>query len=355
MRAFAALAAVALRHARASSGAGPAITQALVDEVNSKQASWVAHLSPRFAAASLGDVRGLCGTILRTDSRFRPERLPEKRSDARWSEAVPGEFDVRAEWPACANVSGHIRDQSACGSCWALASTEAFNDRRCIATGEATLLSAEDTVANCGLLQCFSMGCNGGQPGAAWGWFQRTGVVTGGDFDDVGKGDTCAPYSLRPCAHHVDPSPQYPKCPAGEYSTPKIGHQCPERSYPKPYASDKRKAASSYSLSSVQRIQQDIMQYGSVSAAFTVYSDFPAYKSGVYKHVTGSPLGGHAVKIMGWGSENGHDYWLVANSWNDQWGDRGTFKIARGSDECGIESQISAGTAAPSTEPALVI
>ena len=53
--------------------------------------------------------------------------------------------------------------------------------------------------------------------------------------------------------------------------------------------------------------------------------------------------GGHAVKIIGWGVEEGVDYWLVANSWNEDWGDKGLFKIKRGNNECGIESRISAG------------
>ena len=45
--------------------------------------------------------------------------------------------------------------------------------------------------------------------------------------------------------------------------------------------------------------------------------------SGVYQHVTGTYLGGHAVRILGWGSENGTDYWTVANSWNTDWGENG--------------------------------
>merc|ERR1719259_1300235 len=69
------------------------------------------------------------------------------------------------------------------------------------------------------------------------------------------------------------------------------------------------------------------MTNGPTEGAFTVYSDFPNYKSGVYQHVAGSALGGHAIRILGWGEENGTPYWLVANSWNYDWGDNGTFKF----------------------------
>jgi hypothetical protein len=34
-------------------------------------------------------------------------------------------------------------------------------------------------------------------------------------------------------------------------------------------------------------------------------------------------LGGHAIRILGWGTENGTPYWLVANSWNPDWGNKG--------------------------------
>merc|ERR1712004_252540 len=64
---------------------------------------------------------------------------------------IPAGFDVRTAFPDCAEVSGNIRDQSSCGSCWALGSTEAFNDRHCIATGSTVKFSVEDTTANCGI------------------------------------------------------------------------------------------------------------------------------------------------------------------------------------------------------------
>lgn len=85
------------------------------------------------------------------------------------------------------------------------------------------------------------------------------------------------------------------------------------------------------------------MSFGPVETGFTVYEDFPAYKSGVYSHQTGKSLGGHAVKFIGWGVEKDVPYWIVANSWNDDWGEKGFFRIKRGNNECGIENSVVAG------------
>jgi len=93
----------------------------------------------------------------------------------------------------------------------------------------------------------------------------------------------------------------------------------------------------------VTQIQTEIMKNGPVEADFTVYADFPSYKSGVYQKHSDQVLGGHAIRILGWGTEAGVPYWLVANSWNPDWGDKGYFKIVRGTDECGIEDDINAG------------
>jgi len=318
--------------------------------INSVQTSWKAEAPSRFG--SFDDVKMLLGAKLKGDSDYKeflsakPEGLDEFSGD------IPSDWDVRTAFPDCAEVSGHIGDQSACGSCWAFGSTMAFNDRHCIATGDKTFLAPEDTTANCGFLHCASMGCGGGHPGAAWNWFKGNGVVTGGGYEMTGQGQTCAPYSLAPCAHHVPATEKYPECPKDEYSTPSLS-KCSEASYEKEYKDDKIHAASAYDLSCgllsssgcLEKIQQDMMQYGSATVAFTVYEDFPTYKSGVYKHTTGGQLGGHAVRLIGWGVENGEDYWLVANSWNEEWGDNGTFKIARGTNECGIEGNVQAGTA----------
>lgn len=87
------------------------------------------------------------------------------------------------------------------------------------------------------------------------------------------------------------------------------------------------------------------MKFGPLTAAFNVYDCFLSYKSGVYVRTSSSifPLGGHAVTIVGWGTENGLDYWRCRNSWNSGWGDAGYFKIAM--NQCGISNQCYAGQA----------
>lgn len=74
-----------------------------------------------------------------------------------------------------------------------------------------------------------------------------------------------------------------------------------------------------------------------------MYEDFLSYYSGIYQHIHGSYLGSHYVRIIGWGIDNGIKYWLVANSWGESWGDKGFFKIRRGTNECGIESSTVTG------------
>merc|ERR1711957_75828 len=79
--------------------------------------------------------------------------------------------------------------------------------------------------------------------------------------------------------------------------------------------------------------------------AFSVYGDFANYTGGIYRHTSGSMLGGHAVRIVGFGIENGEKYWKVANSWNPYWGEQGYFRITRGSNNCGIEDMVTASPA----------
>ncbi|KAF4715988.1 hypothetical protein FOZ63_022752 [Perkinsus olseni] len=325
----------------------PMLIKSLADALNRDQKSWVASSEQeRFKGASVSDVETLCGTILNGPSKL-PKKSPSYPSALN---DLPDSFDAREHFKNCSHVIGHVRDQSTCGSCWAFATSEAFSDRLCIRSGgqyDMVPLSAGHTAACCSEAEgCFSFGCDGGQPDSAWRWFSEHGVVSGGDYQPDMQTFApklepgCWPYDFPECAHHVDVKGMQP-C-KGNRPSPTCSTQCRNHQYKPSFDGDRHYTEDEgYSLDQVDEIKKEIIDNGPVAAAFTVYEDFPYYKSGVYKHVRGSELGGHAVKIIGWGVEQNEQYWLVMNSWNVNWGDKGTFKIAFG--ECGIDSEVTAG------------
>jgi len=306
------------------------LTDEFVNEINSAQSTWIAGPS-KFISWPKRSIKRLMGVL--------PEYWEQHKSLTPIQHEIPNDlpdtFDARDAWPNCASIK-EVRDQGSCGSCWAFGAVEAMTDRICIASKGAQNfhISAEDLTACC---SACGYGCEGGFPQTAWSYFKTTGLVTGGNYNTK---QGCEPYTIPACDHHVNGS--LPPCGA-EQPTPTCAKKCID-GYPTPFAQDKHHGESVYSVGpSQQDIQTEIMKNGPVEAAFSVYADFLAYKSGVYSHTSGQMLGGHAVKILGWGTEDSTAYWLVANSWNEDWGDKGFFKIRRGNNECGIEDGIVAG------------
>ncbi|RCN34834.1 papain family cysteine protease [Ancylostoma caninum] len=253
---------------------------------------------------------------------------------------VPDSFDARQWWPECESV-GFVRDQSSCGSCWAFGAAEAITDRICIAS-KGTF---KPTISSNELLSCCKTcgdGCRGGYPIRAWDYWVEHGVVTGGEY---GTNNTCLPYPFPSCrkrGNHSLPA----QCSHAPFETPKCKRMC-DRNYKEDYEADKHYGLISYGIHSDElSIRKELLTYGPIEVAFLVYMDFFHYKSGIYRHTAGGFAGGHAVKLIGWGEENGTPYWLIANSWGRDWGDKGmNCDVLRGS------SKFSAGqTSAKSKE-----
>jgi cathepsin B len=265
--------------------------------INSREdVTWRAS-ADQFRGVSLDVLKGMMGTRLTQEYEQKKRQFPVK-SDVRSD--IADSFDARSEWSHCTTI-GDIRDQSSCGSCWAFGAVEAMSDRYCIHMNMMLNISAENLNDCCG--ECGN-GCNGGFPLMAWEYWVKHGLVTGGQY---GSHSGCQPYSLPKCEHHV--SGPYPNC-TTEYPTPKCEMKC-EEGYSKSYEEDLHYGKTAYPVDrKVEAIQTEIMTNGPVEGAFIVYADFPTYKSGVYKHTTGGELGGHAIKILGWGVENGTPYWL---------------------------------------------
>jgi len=210
-------------------------------------------------------------------------------------------------------------------------------------------LSAQD-ICFCGS----DDGCNGGFVEQPWDYIRLHGAVTGGQYQGTGpfgKG-MCADFSLPHCHHHgpqgTEPYPAEgkPGCPKADSPT------CPKKCDTTAANTHSNFTQDKYSFdgkvvsaSGEKAIQQMVMAGGPVETAFTVYTDFENYGGGVYQHTIGKKAGGHAVKIVGWGVDNGVKFWKVANSWNPYWGEKGYFRILRGVNHCGIEDEV-VGTSA---------
>ena len=123
-------------------------------------------------------------------------------------QALPDSFDAMEKWPTCTSINT-IRDQSACGSCWAFGAAEAISDRYCTYGGPANLsISANTLVACCTAGP--SDGCIGGDPSSAWAYWIQSGLAD----------NACDPYPFPQCEHHVNNS-HFPQC-AGEYPNPEV-------------------------------------------------------------------------------------------------------------------------------------
>jgi len=76
---------------------------------------------------------------------------------------------------------------------------------------------------------------------------------------------------------------------------------------------------------------------GPMVAGMAVYQDFFAYRTGVYRHVSGSLSGYHAICVVGY--DDAQRCWICKNSWDTTWGDGGWFRIGYG--ECGIDTSFA--------------
>ncbi|CAJ0594795.1 unnamed protein product [Cylicocyclus nassatus] len=261
----------------------------------------------------------------------------ERAEELEVAEEIPESFDAREKWPHCDSI-GLIRDQANCGSCWAVSAASAMSDRLCIQSNgrNKTILSDADLLACCG--ESCGYGCGGGYLLPAWKYAVNKGVCSGGLYKAKG---CCKPYTFHPCGQHKD-QPYYGECEeSGKIITCRA--LCQFR-YNKSYEEDKIYVSDAYWVAdNEEAIQKEIMVRGPAQAAYVVYIDFLYYNGGVYVHKWGEQAGVHAVKIIGWGVDNGTKYWLVSNSWNSDWADEGYFKILRGENECGIEEMVAAG------------
>jgi len=320
--------------------------QAVIQDLQSTPGIlWTAGMNTRFEDMPIGASKILRGVTPAAMAK-RAEHAKNKL-EAVTDIELPESFDSETNWPHCAKVIGDIRDQSMCGCCWAFAAAEAASDRLCISSNATQMvpLSAQDV--------CFGAsddGCNGGDIDSPWDYISKHGAVTGGQYKGTGPfgAGMCQDFSLPHCHHHgpqgKDPFPAEGTKGCPNQNSPDSSRKCDSaaKGTHTNFKNDKHRfTGGSHDASGEQAIAQAIMAGGPVETAFQCYDEFENYVSGIYHVVNTAGPGGHAVKIVGWGVEDGVKYWKVANSWNPYWGEKGYFRIKKGTNEAGIEDQVS--------------
>ena len=106
-----------------------------------------------------------------------------------------------------------------------------------------------------------------------------------------------------------------------------------------------------YSASTEENIMQDLVANGPLTLSFEPHVTFSLYRSGVYtvdEDLTKKIVNpewykvDHSMTLVGFGEENVNGkmvkYWLLLNSWGENWGENGFFRIVRGENDCNIET-----------------
>ena len=100
-----------------------------------------------------------------------------------------------------------------------------------------------------------------------------------------------------------------------------------------------------------------VFHHGAVQTSIAAHDEsFKHYSGGIYDGCT-SNITNHGVVLVGYGSDDGVDYWIAKNSWGTHWGEGGFMRLRRGVGECGVGEMIltvscqhvSGSTSAPLT------
>ncbi|NPV05479.1 MAG: hypothetical protein HPY67_12190 [Syntrophaceae bacterium] len=271
------------------------VSTAFADEITqvraaiaAKQARWQAgetsmtRLSPAVRRARLGLVKPVLAAGAEVMVMAEPPVV-----------GAPPSLDWRSNG---GNFVTPVRDQGACGSCWAFATTAALESSilRAENTPGVDLDLSEQVLISCGMSGSNDAGsCGGGVIQYASDYIRDTGLPL----------ETCYPYAATDGT---------------------CGSACGARS------------SATYTIASwahvtttsptVSAIRDALVSYGPLVTTMDVYSDFYSYTGGVYTHTSGTLEGGHAVLIVGY-SDAGQ-YFIVKNSWGTGWGESGYFRIA---------------------------
>lgn len=219
---------------------------------------------------------------------------------------LPSSIDWRSK-----GVVNPVRDQGQCGSCWAFATTANAESVWAISSGKLLDLSEEFLVDCASGVGYYNMGCNGGEPDSAFKYMINNGQCSESSY----------PYK------------------AGVTKTAGTCQKCTSAGV---------SFSSCYDVSPNNQVAlaAAVAKQPVVIAIEADTRYFQSYSGGILDSTSCGTSLDHAVEIVGYGSQNGIDYWIVRNSWSSSWGESGYFRVKKTSSTndigiCGVAAQPS--------------
>ncbi|KAK8931006.1 Cysteine proteinase 2 [Platanthera zijinensis] len=214
--------------------------------------------------------------------------------------ALPESKDWREE-----GIVSPVKDQGHCGSCWTFSTTGALEAAYTQLTGKSISLSEQQLVDCASAYNNF--GCNGGLPSQAFEYIKYNGGLdTEEAYPYQGVNGLC------------------------NFKSENVGVKVIN--------------SVNITLGDEDELKHAVGLVRPVSVAFEVAKGFRFYKKGVFSSdICGNtPMDvNHAVLAVGYGVEDGISYWLIKNSWGEDWGDSGYFKMESGKNMCGVATCAS--------------
>jgi cathepsin F len=230
-------------------------------------------------------------------SHFSRHSIP---SFLRFFSGSPSSFDWRDK-----GAVGPVKDQGQCGSCWAFSTVGNLEGLNAIKSGKIVQYS-EQQLVDC---DKGNDGCDGGLMDKAFDYLKQAGgIEKQSDYPYHGMRETC----------QFNPSKA-----AFKVTGAVVKNDMDEK-----------------------ELMDMLVNTGPLAIALNA-DPLQFYTGGVLDQSEQecNPSGlNHGVTLVGYGSEDGKDYWIVKNSWGSSWGEMGYFRIRRGQGTCGINKYITSAT-----------
>ncbi|PIN26156.1 Cysteine proteinase Cathepsin L [Handroanthus impetiginosus] len=246
----------------------------------------------------------------RVDGKRRLTGTKSHRYNPKVGDKLPDSIDWRKKGAVVP-----VKDQGNCGSCWAFSAIAAVEGINQIVTGDLISLSEQE------LMDCdtsYDEGCYGGLMDYAFEFIiNNGGIDSEEDYPYKGRNGHCDQYRKNAKIVTID------------------GYEDVT-----PYNEKALQKAAAHQPVSIA------IEGGGI--------DFQLYESGIFTGWCGTDLD-HGVAVVGYGTANGMDYWIVRNSWGDYWGEAGCIRMQRNvaakSGLCGIAIEPSYPTKTGANPP----